>query len=197
MYSKNVGVDFDDFCDATLPELKYLITLKQRYPELLVTLFTIPARTSDSTLATAREVGEMFSPKNWLQLAPHGWRHIRGECFAWTDVEAKDKIAAAAERGIDSPIFKAPGWLIDGDTYKACHELGYAVASHETFRIPNTGCYEYVYNSPGNGFISIHGHLTKTSENYIADIKFDIPKYALFRHVYELTRVFTGEIACV
>ncbi len=160
-------VDFDDYCDATVHELEVLSELKDRFPEIKVTLFTIPQRTSASTIEKAKDLGD------WVQLAPHGWRHTRGECLAWSDEEARDKIELAREKGIDAPVFRAPGWLLDADTYTACKKLDYVVASHKTFRIPNTGAREYVYNMHlpgGNKFRGVHGHVTPVSDNYIRDM---------------------------
>jgi len=184
-------VDVDDFCDATVAELQMLTELKDQLPELKVTLFTIPQRTSDATIKKAKGLGD------WLQLAPHGWRHTKGECLSWTDDEAREKITLARDRGIDAPLFRAPAWLLDADVYTACKDLNYAVASHKTFRIPNTGVREYVYNMRWPGmkkFRSIHGHVTPVMGNYIRDMMtkgmFDLPA--------ESTFVFPQEVAtCV
>lgn len=162
-------VDFDDYCDETLGELRYLTRLKEQYEDFKVTLFTIPhpSRTSDATIAAAKSLGD------WISLAPHGWWHSRGECLSWQSAEATEKIQAAAERGIDAPIFRAPAWLLDGEVYKACGELGYAVASHSVYRIPRTGIEEYVYNDVTlrkKGTRGVHGHITPVAGNYIGDM---------------------------
>jgi len=162
-------VDFDDFCDATLGELRFLARLKEQYDDFKVTLYTIPHpdRTSDATIAAAKGLGD------WVALAPHGWWHTRGESLAWTSEKTKKVIQASKERGIDSPSFRAPGWLLDGEVYVACGELGYTVASHSIYRIPRTGVAEYVYNDVAlrkRGTRGIHGHLTPVAGNYIGDM---------------------------
>jgi len=161
-------VDFDDYCDNTMSDtIGPLIQLKEKYPKLKVTLFTIPSRTSQAAIAAAKALG------GWVQLAPHGYFHTRGECLAWDDEEAFKKITVAKEMGIDAPIFRAPAWLLDGDTYIACRELDMAVASHNLFRIPQTGVPEYIYNLVGGrkkGTRPVHGHVSPVSGNFIRDM---------------------------
>jgi len=164
---KRYTCDFDDFCDATLAEISYLSKLKTLYPSLEVTLFTIPARTSPSTIEEAKLLGP------WLQLAPHGWFHTRGECLGWTSEEAEDKILAAKEMGIDAPLFKAPAWLVDDETYKACAKLDYTICTHKDFRVVGVPIKEFIYNHQ-DGKVkrvrAVHGHLTPVSGNYIVDM---------------------------
>jgi len=161
-------IDFDDYCDATVGELRRLKELKEMYPDFKCTLFTIPMKTSKETVDAAKALN---TPEDeWIKLAPHGWHHTRGECLGWTDDEAYEKIWAAREMGIDSPVFRAPGWLLDGHTYMACRKLGYVVAAHQIYRIPFTGAKEYVYNDVRfrrRKVRSIHGHVTPVSGNYI------------------------------
>lgn len=149
----SVIVDFDDLCDATVDSLLLLDKLKQAHPALKVTLFAIPARCSAQTIALAKSLDAKHGG-SWLQLAPHGWRHTRGECLGWGEEEAFIKIKAAADKGIDAPLFKAPAWLLDGDVYATCRRMNYIV-----------------YN-PGHLGITnyVHGHLTPTTGNYIQDM---------------------------
>lgn len=163
---KTYCVDFDDFCDVTVPELDVLKAVKEKYEGFKVTLFTIPQRTSDASIKHAKELGD------WVQLAPHGWRHTRGECLAWSTEEAVEKIREAANRGINAPVFRAPGWLLDGDVYEACQQLGYTVAAHEVYRIPNSGVAEYIYNAKDGrkNLVTTHGHMTDCGHGYIKDL---------------------------
>lgn len=188
-------LEFDDLCDATAHELEVLVGLKERCPELKVTLFTIPKRTSPRTI-------EQFRKHEWIKLAPHGWRHTRGECLSWTDEEAEEKILAAREMGIDYPVFRAPGWLLDGDVYVACKKLLYVVASHREYRLPHTEVPEYIYNMrlPGmRWYGAVHGHLTKTQvtgkTNYIGYMlktgQLDFPAESKFILPHEAAKVVT------
>lgn len=148
-------VDFDDMCSAVMRHLDILLSVKQRSPQFKATLFTIPKRITDDEISTLKQY-------DWLALAPHGWRHTKGECLSWTKEEAVDKLQMSKTRGIDAPIFKAPAWLIDQEMYEACREVGYSVASHHMFRVPNTGVPEYIYSLRNKDKCrGIHSHLTK------------------------------------
>jgi hypothetical protein len=182
-------VDFDDYCDSTMADtIGPLTQLKEQYPLLKVTLFTIPSRTSPQTIAAAEALGD------WVALAPHGYFHTRGECLAWSDEEAYKKIKAARDMGLTAPIFRAPGWLLDGDTYIACQKLDISVASHNLFRIPQTGVPEYVYNlvqGRSKGVRPIHGHVSPVSGNFIRDMikdgRLSFPVKADFKFCHEAT----------
>lgn len=192
--TKTCCVDFDDLCDQTMDRIPTLLELKQKYENFRVTLFTIPMRISDENIKQLEQY------KDWMQLAPHGWRHTRGECLAWNADEAKAKIEAAWELGIDAPVFRAPGWLLDGDVYQACQELGYVVASHNVYRVPNTGVPEYVYNiRRGRSFKAVHGHLTDCGFNYIQHMQeagdLILPNY-VFRFPQELAYNVSMEATC-
>lgn len=191
--SKPFCVDFDDLCDATRHTLPLIQELSDKYPRFRCTLYTIPQRTSAETIDEAKGI-------KGVQLAPHGWRHTKGECLSWTDEETEAKIVIAAERGIDAPVFKAPGWLIDGPVYSACEKLNYVIASHDTFRIPNTGVLEYIYNRYNRYYKPVHGHLSKVehgaaSKNYIKDMKeqghLDFKEGTEFTHPQAVASVIT------
>lgn len=183
-------VDFDDLTDSTAtPGLEVLSEIKLACPDFKVTLFAIPQRLTDSTIAKVKEVGA-----GWIQLAPHGWRHTRGECLSWNDEEARSKIELAAARGIDAPVFRAPAWLLDAHTYEACRQLKYVVASHCQFRVPNTNVPEYIYNYSTNGWIGVHGHLTPVANNFILKMrdegKLTFARNATFAYPQDLAEVF-------
>lgn len=176
-------VDFDDLCDATVHRLDQLCRIKTLYTNFQATLFAIPKRCSQATIDRAKSLGQ------WLHLAPHGWRHTRGECLAWTDEEAYAKLQAAAEMGINHPAFRAPGWLLDADIYTACKELGYVVADHAVFNARVAGTRVYCYNDAAFRMptvVPIHGHLSKTpaTDNFIDDMcrdgRLDFTKDASF-----------------
>lgn len=182
-------VDFDDLCDNSAHTLDILYKVKVACPEFKVTLFTIPRRTSKVVIDCARS-------HDWIQLAPHGWRHTRGECLAWGEDEARDKIKRAADMGIDAPVFRAPAWLLDGDVYAACRTLRYTVASHHEYRIPDTGIHEYIYNEHkfAPHVRKIHGHLTPVTDNRIDDMlergELNFPEGSTFYHPQDIACVF-------
>jgi hypothetical protein len=185
-------VDFDDLCDATRSELDILAELKRKHNALQCTLFTIPMRTNPHTIASVQHLNTIWG-KKWLHLAPHGWRHTRGECLAWTSEETIDKLHLSRELGIDAPCFRAPGWLLESDVSDGCQQLNYTLASHIDHRAPVPNLREYIYNDPAHErkqLMTIHGHVTPVEGNYIKDMlkdgRLDFPADATFSTPWEV-----------
>jgi len=162
---KPVVADFDDYCDNTIDKLKYVEKLKQAMPGMKVTLFAVPAKCSPETIQAAKSLGD------WVALGMHGWQHTLGECWSWTSEEAKAKMLAAYDMGINGWVFRAPKWIIDVETYIAAKELGWVVADHKDWRIINTGARTYTYNQPLRNppYTRVHGHLPNVSDNGIEE----------------------------
>lgn len=164
-------VEFDDLYDGVADRaLARLQEVKEKYPAFVCTLFTIPARTSDETIAKYKQYP-------WIALAPHGWRHTRGECLTWPFHEAEAKILQARGRGIDAPAFRAPAWFMNRATYEVCRDNNITVCDHkdEYLKVNNTWVYRYndpVWKIPK--VRSIHGHLTDCAvDNFIEDMAKD------------------------
>ena len=175
-------MDFDDLCDNTRSTLEYVARLKEKMPNALVTLFTIPARTSPETIAEAKSLGE------WVTLGMHGWEHTLAECWTWSEADALDRMKRALDMGIDGKVFRAPKWVIDADTYLAAKSLGWVIADHKDWRILNTGCRVYTYNSMLRSplYTRVHGHLPDVSGNGIVKAFHSF----LFDPASEFTSVF-------
>ena len=171
MANREFVVDFDDLYDAIAERsLNQLIKLREKNPKFCCTLFTITARTSDSTISE-------FSKYPWIMLAPHGWRHTRGECLTWPYHEAQAKILEAKERGISAPAFRAPSWLINRATYEVCRDENIVVCDHKDHYLGVLDTKVYRYNDPAwrkSKTRPIHGHLTDCAvDNYIGDMLVD------------------------
>lgn len=172
-------VDFDDLFDGNVEKLEVLAEIKLRIPDFKATLFTIPNRTCDATIAKIK------AEYPYLALAPHGWEHTKGECLSWTLFEGRDKLQQAHDRGIDAPVFRAPGWLIGGCCYQLASEFGWSIAAHRDMHLPSTrteGDFvwkdvpQYIYNMPTGklkGYRAVHGHVTPVSGNHILDMAKD------------------------
>ncbi len=119
--------DLDDECDE-LSALPKLLELKDKFPKLKVTLFVIPSKIS---------IGHVIKLKqyDWIELAVHGWFHDTEhgratECNHWTYEEANKYLQMAEDMGCFVKVFRAPGWNINWETYKALAERGYRIADH-------------------------------------------------------------------
>jgi len=188
-------VDFDDLCDSVADRsLEYLLTLKEKYPEFRCTLFTIPNRTSDATIAK-------FKAYEWIALAPHGWHHTRGECLTWAYHEAEAKILEAKSRGIDAPAFRAPAWLINRATYEVCRDQQIVVCDHKEQYLKVLDTVVYRYNDPAwrkPKIRPVHGHLTDCAvDNFIGgmmeDGRLTFAKGATFLAPWECGKTVTED----
>ena len=148
-------LDFDDLSDSN-DHWDTLMRLKERNPDLKVTLFAIPTRCSPSLLDKYREI------KDWCELGIHGWRHSRHECLAWTTEETVEKIGLAREIYPFAPVFKAPNWEICDEVYNGLIQTDCAVADHvRNIEILPSGLKHYIYNVRlrNDAYRRHHGHL--------------------------------------
>lgn len=171
MSDKIAVLDFDDLCDQNDP-YDTLVRLHERDPNFKVTLFAIPTRCSESLLSKYSFIGD------WCAIGIHGWRHSRHECLAWTSEETVDKVNRAKSiYPRFAPIFKAPNWEIDKETYAGLKEAGIAVADHiRNIEILPADSPNYIYNMRlrDDKFNKLHGHIqpwagTGLTENLNAD----------------------------
>lgn len=136
---RNVIFDLDDF--AKQPErncIHDLIKIKSMFHKFKVTLFAIPNYDNRDQSTFFYKIKELYG--DWIQLAIHGWdHHDNFECSKWDYKTAKKYISKALDMGCFVNGFKAPGWQISRDTYKACLNLGLWVADHK----------ESAYTEPG------------------------------------------------
>jgi predicted deacetylase len=139
MAMDHVIFDLDDF--AQQPDrncLDALIPLKEKFPNLKVTLFAIPFYENKDQSDFFHQV--IKDHGDWIELGIHGWDHRSNfECMEWTYKEANQKITDAWNMGCFTKVFKAPGWQISRDTYSVCKNAGFVVADHK----------ESVYTEPG------------------------------------------------
>lgn len=125
----NVVFDLDDFHD-TNHNLPLLLSLKERFPKLKVTLFCIPSKCSIKFLKNcADRYGE------WMEFAVHGWFHDNAEGQAyesnyWTKEDAHKYLQMAEDMGVFVKGFRAPGWNMNRETYEVLAERGYWIADH-------------------------------------------------------------------
>jgi hypothetical protein len=114
-----VLVDFDDFCEDA-HRLDLLQALHDANPAFRCTLFAIPGRGSASFWNDVPD---------WCELAVHGWMHPHSrEAEHWNYLDAVKVLARKPPRFTNG--FKAPGWQISHDTYRALEDFGWWIADH-------------------------------------------------------------------
>jgi len=177
--SIKIVFDLDDFHVDSVG-MEYLLRLKEHFPKFRCTLFTIPLPIEqfgggfpkDERIA---QWAKMINGYDWIEIAPHGLFHVKGECA----VSRQD--AALRIRTIESifkrfglkyvKIFKAPHWIMSRGMYQELIKRGYNVAID--IRQKNVEIYDYQYDWSidgrfpyGKDIVKAHGHIN-TMDNAI------------------------------
>lgn len=170
-------LDFDDL-SPTSPGLDQLQKMKEHFPTFKCTCFT-PAfnpqiLTRNITTNKMKEWFKLISDYDWIEIAPHGFIHEKGECMV------KDKQAGLimidaienifTEAGVNFiKVFKAPYWLWNKQFEEALYERGYTVAIDRNNPQSFTDAPKYVWNwsidnpIPEYHTIKGHGHVYGTN----------------------------------
>ena len=137
-----VALDLDDFCPSRDPDygglmekgtFRYLNILWERFPNMKVTLFTIPNLHGKHPIT--------MSPKwcSWVrslvatgkvEVALHGYEHTYCELLHLSQDDIKERILRGEALLEEANIpfvkgFKAPYWAISDNVYRALASLGY------------------------------------------------------------------------
>lgn len=168
-----VVFDSDDF--SMYPErncLDELLYLKGKFPNFKITLFTIPRYKKYYQADFFKMVYDEFG--NWIEMALHGNKHETNfECKDWTYLDAVGYLEEYRNKFYFVRGFKAPGWQISRETYRALKEFNYWVMDHTisiyTEPIPNKdrrpeGLKYFSIDDPR----LIHTHTWDTQENGLA-----------------------------
>jgi hypothetical protein len=205
MEVKTVILDFDDFSVAN-NKLPYLFTLKSFYPNLKVSLFTIPYDIENE--------GKMSPPQrkqtlknirslDWIELIPHGLVHTPREMEYTGYGSMKKFIIPSIEKAFKKDNlpyikgFKAPQWKWSKDVVRALDEVGWFGASNiHDKNMPRTKKdYVYQFNIDKAFWESdldtwkLHGHITNEMQDGIErcmDNLLKIPHNAIFKFISEV-----------
>jgi len=203
---KTVVLDLDDF-SVLNNRLDLLLRLKESYPKLKVTLFTIPYDIAYEQKVEAKIIreGTLKAIKrnlDWMEIVPHGLVHMPRE-FEKCDYETMMKhVFPAIEEAFSKdglPYvkgFKAPHWLWNEDVIKALDEKGWWGAVDRKYEGPTTKKFYRFSHSIDEPFsrssanvLKLHGHITGESKNYIEKCfpnLFNMPTDADFKFASEL-----------
>lgn len=155
-------VDFDDYCEEE-NRLDLLEKLRALNPAFRCTVFAIPARGS---------VAFWESTPDWIELAVHGWAHPHPyEAARWTERDAVFVMAYCDN--LFAHGFKAPGWQISDDTYRAATKCGWWIADHwdNDHRRPAGQLTHVISRAAGAGVDPDHwhGHIPDVCGNGIGE----------------------------
>lgn len=204
---KTISLDFDDF-SVIRSRMDLLLELKSHYPNLKVSMFTIPydyeyemgqlALNRDKMLETIHE------NLDWIQIIPHGLMHIPDE-FKNCDKHTM----RLALKGIDEVLtkdklpyvkgFKPPFWLWNQDVIDVLDEKGWwaAIDRNQKDSLRTKRYYQYTHSidepfwKSNNDVLNLHGHMTTPSRNNIEDCFLNLmkmPRDAEFKYVTEFIK---------
>jgi hypothetical protein len=200
---KKIVLDFDDYSILrSRPDL--MKQLKEFYPGLKVSMFTIPYdyeyETSDLRLFRDEALKYIHENLDWIQIIPHGLLHKPRE-FELADKEAME----LSLKAIDDQFkrdglpyvkgFKAPYWLWNQDVVDVLDREGWfgAVDPNQPQMIRTKRYYEYTdsIDTPfwkvDKEIYKLHGHMTLPSSNNIDDCFLNLMKMPRDAEFYFVT----------
>lgn len=204
MYMKTISLDFHDF-SVIRSRMDLLLQLKDHYPNLKVSMFTIPydyeMEMSQLNLQRDKYLKTIHDNLNWIQIIPHGIMHIPREfekCDKHTMKlslkavdEAFKKDGLPYEKG-----FCAPQWLWNEQVVKVLDDEGWwgAIDRNQPDMLKTKRYYEYTHSideqfwEAKEDILNLHGHMTAPSSNNLEDCFLNLmkmPRDAEFKFVTE------------
>jgi hypothetical protein len=188
-----IALEFDDFGPKN-HQLPLLEELKEHYPKLKVTMFTVPwdirfGEHAAITLDKFQPWVDAVKKFDWIEIALHGLTHIPLE-FSEISYEGAKKRIIIGERMLENrdikfaKIFKAPHWSISEEGKKAAEDLGYSVVEDHYYNwnliddMPNT-----------NELLIAHGHVQDVMGNGIAESMHKLMKLPTDTEFYYLSEI--------
>lgn len=185
MNVKTVVLELDDF-SVLRNRMDLLTALKEHYPKLKVSMFTIPFdyeyETSMLRIQRPKALEWIKNNLDWIQIIPHGLTHIPRE-FEKADRETVEM----AFQGIADTFendglpyergFKAPQWLWNQNVVDWLNYNGWwgAVDRNQPEMLRPERYYEYDFSihepfwESDKEVLKLHGHMTLPSENNLED----------------------------
>lgn len=191
---KTICCEFHDF-SVLNNRLDLLTTLKEHFPNLKVTMFTIPF----DYRAEGSPSGRIMRPttleaikKNldWIQIVPHGLLHLPRE-FEKCDYDTmKNKVMPAIDEAFKKdglPYekgFCAPYWLWNAEVVRALDEEGWwgAIDPRQPKMLKTKRFYGYSHSiadpfwGSDKDVLKLHGHMSEPDPNNIQRCFFNLMK---------------------
>jgi len=162
-------VDFDDFSEKN-NRLDLLIKLKEKIPNLKITLFVIPGKCS-------KEFCQKVNKEDWIELALHGDIHSYLECKNWTKEQTLKYLDKYEGWNCFQKIFRPPYWVGSEGLRQGLAEKGYILCQNKPMDYNGK---LYILNKMGLN-VSVHGHIPNVCGNGLEEN---------FKHYSELSGNF-------
>jgi hypothetical protein len=159
------------------PGLEQLVTMKEHYPNFKCTCFT-PAFCSlvwkkQLSVDKVKDWFRMLKQYPWIEIAPHGFVHAKGECMTnRKDAIKMIDIIETVFKESETPfvkVFKAPHWQMSKEFEQVLYERGYTIAIDRNNPVSHTDAPKYIWNwstdEPISDYpiIKAHGHMYETN----------------------------------
>lgn len=187
-----ISLDFDDF-SVLRSRMDLFERLKEHYPNLKVSMFTIPFdyeyETSNLRIMRSQTLERIKKNLDWIQIIPHGLSHIPRE-FEKADRKTMEMSLQAIDEAFNKdglPYekgFKAPYWLWNQDVVDVLNENGWwgATDPNQPSMLKTKRYFEYSHSidtpfwQSKNDIWKLHGHMTPPSSNNIEDCFLNLMK---------------------
>lgn len=204
-----ISLDLHDF-SILRNRFDLLLTLKEHYPEMKVSLFTIPYdyayEMAELRVIKDDALNKILVNKDWLEFIPHGITHMPEE-FVKADSEVMESyieniIPEMVKSGLPEDRivkgFCAPQWLWNPEVVSALNKHGWwgAVDRNQPQMARPNKYYVYTHsiNEPfwlsKQKLIKLHGHISLPSENNLEENLLKLlkmPQKANWKFASELT----------
>lgn len=180
---KTIVLDLDDFSILN-NRIDLLLKLKESYPKLKVSLFTIPydfvhEREVSGRLLREQTLASIKKQFDWLEFIPHGLIHFPRE-FEKCDYETMRKYVipsideAFTKNGLPYVKgFKPPFWLWNKEVVRALDDEGWwgAIDRNNTELLKTKKYYIYSHGidepfwCSTNDTLKLHGHIPNVERN--------------------------------
>lgn len=178
-----VVLEFDDFSPVK-HEFSLLETLREHYPKIKFSMFTVPweVRFGDQAPITDTKalpwVKGVQNATDWIEIELHGLNHtplefaMLGKDEAWKRITIAEKMFQNRKVTLQK-IFKAPYWMLSDEARQTAESMGYTVIDDHYYNwnlkdlCPFTD--EQIIKDAG--YIVAHGHITNDGcDNAIGDV---------------------------
>ena len=202
---KKIVLEFDDF-SVSNNRLDLLLRLKESYPKLKVSMFTIPydyvyENDISARLLRDKTLKEVKKHLSWIEIIPHGLTHMPNEFanadYKTTKMSLKAIDAVFKKDGIPYVKgFKAPYWLWNKEVIKALDDAKWwgAIDKYQKMDHPKrfyayTHSIDERFDQSTLNVLKLHGHITSESQNGIEQCftnLFHMPTDAEFVYASEM-----------
>lgn len=178
---KTVSLDLHDF-SVLNNRLDLLLKLKEHYPDMKVSVFTIPwdfpFELGQGRMYRKKTLAEIKKHLDWIQIIPHGVCHFPRE-FQKASREATEKALTAiddmfTQDGLPyEKGFAAPYWLWNQDVVDVLNEHGWwgAIDRNQPQMLKTKRTYTYSHSleepfwTSDEDTLKLHGHMAPPSAN--------------------------------